>query len=265
LLFQLSNHQNQNKGVIIEEKENEKEGNDDINQTSERKTIKNKYKNYVSEGKIISATDFPSKNFQPKIPQIDTFSKYMNFWSGEKKNLFRNRLFDEFRLPYNANEDKFTCKSLSPLLVESLLSPDFTQRKIIEMNFEDSQSQKSLEVNNDEENFIFKSQNGLDLKLISLDPVIEIDKIKNYKQDLSQIIGRNSEEKETNNMKNIPKKVSFFDESHEDNNKLKWKELNRLNNDLKKKRKLVSNDDILKIQHQEYKTPRKRSTSLDKY
>ena len=261
LLYQVPDHKNQNNGVIIEEKENEKEG-EDSNKMSERKTIKDKYKIYVTAGKIISATEFTTKSFQTKFPQIDTFSNYMNFWSGKKQKYFGNRLFDELRLPYNPNEDKFTCKSLSPLLVESVLSPDFPHGKIIEMNVEDGHSRNSLEVNNDEEHLVSKFQNGLNLNLISLDPVIEINKLKENEQDSGKIIGRNSDEKETNNLKINSKKVSFFAESHEDE-KLKWMDENRLK-DMKKTKKIVSHDDFLKIQHEDYKAPRKRSISLDK-
>lgn len=245
---------------IIEEKENEK---DVIGEESEKidiKKIKRKYKMYAS-GKISSLMDFPALNSNQKLEKIDeaTFTNYMNFWSGKKNQKLTSIDFlKNFTLPYNLLEDKFSCKSLSPLKMEPNLtseSPTLLKLQGIKSNatfIEGSHSPRSL-INMEQ----------MDQIMISKDFFDNLDK-NEQNQILENTPPKNHFESQENTVvrKKNSKKVSFFDQISE---KISTEQENT--NDgrskLKKAKKLLSQDDILQ-QYLRDNEKTKRASSLEK-
>ena len=229
--------------IILEEKEYEKDAPDEI-ELLDRKKMKERYKLYTSGGRLLSAMNFsnqPICNSTHLKFKDATFSNYLNFWSG-KKNHLTNSFFDEFRLPYNVLEDKFTCKSMSPLKMETFTNESSPAKiKKSDNGNEENQSMQSFRIMNTNPDI---HDNSI------LDVVDEPIKIKKNKDIALKIINRSSEDREINR-KNNQKKVLFMEETHYEN-RSKWKEANQLK-DPKKSKKLVSHDDVLKMKYIEEK------------
>jgi len=243
--LEYSYSKNKEANTILEERENEKDAIDEIHSSTDVRKINNKF-----GIKLISAVDLPSNSFSQKNQGEASFSNFMSYWSGKQK--LGNRFLNEMKFNYNSLEDKFTCKSLSPLKNKEFISESFaSNEKKPELEYEDQPSMKSVNVNNEDENMI----SSIEKPHFFMDEVKE----ESYKpiERTLKMIERSSEGNEKNLIKKQnSKKVYFFEtkNNEETGNFHKLKVL---------KKKRVSQDDFLKISEIKNEVSLKRSASFE--
>lgn len=223
--------------------------------------------------RLVSAVEFPSNTYSEKHHHegVGDFSNFMTYWSGSKK--LNNRLFNEVRLNYNPLDEKFTCKSMSPIKMERCTSESSgtKEKKASEVDFDDNGSRKSLNVNNNEEEILVSNirdkfidnHHHLDHHHhLMMDTVNE--ETQHTPKSEIKLINRNSADIDHNLAKKPvnKKKVSFFDGSNEEK-KMEESEKS-INSRFSNKKKLLSQDDVLKIvAATPPEVPRKRSASFE--
>ena len=225
--------------------------------------------------RLVSAVEFPSNTYSEKPHQghgVGDFSNFMTYWSGSKK--LNNRLFNEVRLNYNPLDEKFTCKSMSPIKMEKCTSEwsETKEKKTTEVDFDDNGSRKSLNVNNNEEeilvsniqNKFIDNHHHLDNQHSLMMDTVNEETQQTPKSVGIKVINRKSADID-HNLARKPvnkKKVSFFDGSQEEKKMVESDK--SINSRFSNKKKLLSQDDVLKIVAvTPPEVPRKRSASFE--